>query len=59
MFVRLAPSPGSTEQRSGMYSCGDSRSLVVVASPDNPAAKPNAFIVSAKDSADDSTALEK
>jgi hypothetical protein len=32
-----------------VYSCSDSRSLVVVASPDNPAAKPNAFIVSSKD----------
>jgi hypothetical protein len=32
-----------------VYSCSDSRSLVVVASPNNPAAKPNAFIVSSKD----------
>ena len=32
-----------------VYSCGDSRSLVVVASPNNPAAKPYAFIVSSKD----------
>ena len=32
-----------------VYSCSDSRSLVVVASPNNPAAKPYAFIVSSKD----------
>jgi len=32
-----------------VYSCSDGRSLVVVASPENPAAKPNAFIVSSKD----------
>ena len=29
-----------------VYSCSDDRSLVVVASPNNPAAKPFAFIVS-------------
>jgi hypothetical protein len=32
-----------------VYSCGDSGSLVVVASPNNPAAKPYAFLVSSKD----------
>jgi hypothetical protein len=32
-----------------VYSCSDGRSLVVVASPNNPAAKPYAFMVSSKD----------
>jgi hypothetical protein len=32
-----------------VYSCSDSRSLAVVASPNNPAAKPYAFLVSSKD----------
>ena len=32
-----------------VYSCSDSRSLVVVASPNNPGAKPYAFFVSSTD----------